>query len=182
MTWRATTIPKKAPPSPTRKSKTTTSPATKPKSASKPSPKLTSAPSLEHILVLATSPSNEHTSDIRVGSTTPPISSSTPFGTRGDSVAHSRSTTRRSITQLAASSTIPSPIVSAVLGDAQLPRFDPFQMNSSGGALQRPIFRQNDARNPLLHSLIDLSTRRPKHGATSSPAQSVVRGTSSGNR
>jgi len=79
------------------------------------------------------------------------------------------------------SSTVPAPTVSAVSRDAQSPRFDPFQINSSGSALQRPFFGRNNARDPSPLSLVDLSSWRLKHGATSSPAQSIVGGTSPGN-
>jgi hypothetical protein len=71
---------------------------------------------------------------------------------------------------------------SAVSGDAQLPRFDPFQINSSVSALQRPFFGRNDALDPLPLSLVDLNSRRPKHRETSSPAHSLVRGSSPGYR
>jgi len=43
-------------------------------------------------------------------------------------------------------------------------------------------FRTESTCDPLPHSLVDLSSRRPKHGSTSSPAQSVVGGTSPGNQ
>jgi len=80
------------------------------------------------------------------------------------------------------SSTVLSSTVSAVSWDAQSPRFDPFQINSSGSALQRPSFGRINACDPSPLSLVNLSSRRPKYGATSSPAQSVVGGTSPGNR
>jgi hypothetical protein len=182
VTQRATATPKKAPPSPARKSKTATSPAGKPKTASSPPPKtkISSAASLDHILVTPTTPI-KRTSNVRVGSTTPAISTSTSLRPRGDSVARGRNTTRRGTTQSAVSFAIPSPTASAVSGDSQSPRFDPFQINSSGSALQRPFFGRNDARDPSPRSLVDLNSRWPTCGAPSSPAHSFVRGTSPGN-
>jgi hypothetical protein len=174
--------PHQAPPSPARKPKTAASPAAKPKTASSPAPKITSAPLLEHILVPPTTPKNKRTSDVHVGSTTPAISCFTSLRPRGDSVVWGRNTTRKGTTRSAVLSMVPSPTVSAVLGDAQWPRFDPVQINSSGSALQRPIFGRNNAHDPSPLSLVDLSSRRPKRGATSSPAQSVVGGTSPGNQ
>ena len=182
VTRRATTTPKKAPPSPARKPKTATSPGAKPKTASSPAPKITSAPSLEHILVPPTTPINKRTSDVHVGSTTPAFSSSTSLRLTKDSVAWGGSTTFRGTTRSVVSSAVPSPTVSAVSGDAQSPSFNPFQINSSGSTLQRAFFRRRDARDPSPLSLVDLSSRRPKRGATSSPAQSVVGGTSPGNQ
>ena len=167
VTQGATTTTKKAPPRSARKPKTTTSPAAKPKTTSSPTPMITSAPSLEHILVPPTTPINKHTSDVRVGSTPSAISSTTSLWPRRDSVARGRSTTHRGTTQIVVSSTIPSPTVSAVSGDSQSPRFDPFQQNSSGSALQWPFFGWNDACDPSPLSVVDLSSRRPKCGATS---------------
>ena len=83
---------------------------------------------------------------------------------------------------MAVSSAILSLTVLAVPGDAQSRRIDPFQINSSGSAVQQPFFRCYDARNPSPLSVVDLNSRRPKHGATSLPAHSVVRGTSPGNQ
>jgi len=54
-------------------------------------------------------------------------------------------------------------------------------MNRSRSALQRPFFGRTDAGDPLPLSLVDLSSRRPEHCATSSPAESVLGGTSPGN-
>jgi len=93
-----------------------------------------------------------------------------------------RSTTPRGTTRSAVSSTVPSPTVLAVLGDAQSPRFDPFQINISGSALQRPFFGRNNACDPSPLSPVDFSSRRPKRSATSSPTQSDVGGTSPGNQ
>jgi hypothetical protein len=45
-----------------------------------------------------------------------------------------------------------------------------------------PFFRRNDLRDPSPLLFVALSSRRPKRGATSSTAQSVVGGTSPGNR
>jgi hypothetical protein len=74
------------------------------------------------------------------------------------------------------------PTVSAVLEDAQSTRFEAYEINSTGSALKKPFFRRNDACDPLQLSLADLRSRRPKRGASSSPAQPVLRGTSPGNR
>jgi len=178
VTRRATTTPTEAPASPARKPQNATRPATKPKTASSPVPKFPSAPSLEHILVPLSTPINKCTSDNRVGSTTPAISSSTLLRQRRDLIVPGRSTTCRGTTRLAGFSTAPTHTVSALLGDAQSPRFDPFQINSCGSALQRHFFGLNNARDASPHSLVDLSSRRPKHDATSSAAQSVVGGTS----
>jgi len=158
------------------------SPTAKPKTASSPTPTITSTHSIDHILVPPTTPINKCTSVVRVGSTTPTSSRSISFQPRGDSVARGRSATSWGSTRSALSSTILSSLFSAVMGDAWLPRFDPFQMNCSGRAQQRPFSGQNDASDPLPLSLVDLSRRRPKHSATSSPAQSIVGGTSPGNR
>jgi len=59
--------------------------------------------------------------------------------------------------------------------------FEPFQIDSCGCALQRPLFRQKNAADHLPLSLVDLRRRRPKCGTTISPAQFVVWGTLSGN-
>ena len=125
---------------------------------------------------------NKSTSDVCVGLTTPTISSSTSSRPGGDFVVWGRSTSLRGTTQSTVSSTIPSPTVSAVSVDAQSPRFDPFQINSSGSALQRSFFGRNDACDPLQLSFVDLSSRRTTCIAISSPAQYVVGGTSPGNR
>jgi len=182
VTRTATTTPNEAPPSSARKCRTTTSPVAKPHTPSSPTPKISLAPSFEHILVPPTTPINKCTSDVRVGSTTPAISSSTSLQPSGDLVARSRSITCRSTTRSAVSSTIWSPTISAVLGDAQSPRFDRFQGNSCGSGLQRPCFGRNDAWDPSPLSVVDISSSRPKRGATSSPARSVVASTSPGNR
>jgi hypothetical protein len=181
VTRRATTTPKKSPPSPARKPNTATSPAAKPKTASSPAPKITSAPSLEHILVPPTTPINKRTSDVHVGSTIPAMSSSTELRPRGDWVARGSCSTRKGTTRSAVWSMVPTPTVSAVSGDAQSPRFNLFQINSYGSALQRPICGRNNAHDPSPLLLVDLGRRGPKRGATSSPAQSVVGGTSPGN-
>ena len=96
-------------------------------------------------------------------------------------VAQGGSTTCSGTMQSAVLSTIPSPLVTDVSGDVQSPRFDPLKINSSGGALQQPLLGWNDACAPSTISLVDISTRRPTCGATSSLAHSVVRGTSTGN-
>ena len=58
-------------------------PTAQPKTASRPAPKITSAPSLEHILVSPTAPINKPTSDFRVGSTTLVISGLNLIATKG---------------------------------------------------------------------------------------------------
>jgi len=73
-------------------------------------------------------------------------------------------------------------MISAVLGDAQLPRFNPFLIDSTGSPLQQQCFGRNDAQNSLPPSLVDPNGRRSKLHATSSLAHGVVRGTSPGNQ
>jgi hypothetical protein len=120
----------------------------KPFTASIPAPTITSAPSLQHILVSPTTPIKKSTSDVHDWSTTPKISSSTLLEGRENSVELGSSTTLQGTTQSAVSSTIPPFMVLAVLGDAKSPRLDRFQINSSGCTLQRPIFGRNDPCYP----------------------------------
>jgi len=153
------------------------------KTVSIPAPKMknTSAPSSDHIVVAPTT-LVKRTSYVDVRSTAPSISNSTSLLPRGDQVARDRSTTQRGTTISVVLSTIPPAMVSAVLGNAQSPRFYPFQINSSCRALLWAIFRWPDAHNPSPLSLLDLNHRMPKHGATSSPAHYVVEGTSPSNQ
>jgi len=127
VTRRATTTPRKAPPSPARQSQTATSPAAKPPTTSSPAPKISSVSSFDHILVPPTTTINKRSLDVRVGSTTPAMWSSTSSRPRGDSVARGRSTTPWGTTQSAVLSKIPPATVSGVLGDGQSPRFDPIR-------------------------------------------------------
>jgi hypothetical protein len=139
--------------------------------------KNTSPPSSEHILVPVTTPNNECTSDVPVGSTTHAMSISTVFRLRGDSAVLGRITSGRGTTQSALSTTIPFPTGWPGLGDAELPRINRCQITSSDSALQRPFFRQNVACNPSPLALMDLSSSRPKCSATCSPVQTVLGGT-----
>jgi len=183
VTWWATTRPKKAQPSPTRKAKTTTSNARKPKSESSPAPKTknTSAPSLGQIVGTLTPPI-KCTSDVRVWSTICAISSSTSFWWMADSVVRGSTTIPRGTKPSAVSSAILFLTVFTVPAHAQSPRFDLFQFKRSGRARQQPYFGRNAIRDPKPLSLVDPNSRRPKHGATSSPAHTVVGGTSPGNQ
>jgi hypothetical protein len=118
---------------------------------------------------------------VYIGSSTPAISSVTQLQPRGDWVVLGRSTACRGTTQSVVWSTIPCPPVSAVPGDTQSPTFHTLLINSSGSAYQWLFFRLNDACDFLPLSLVDLNSRGPRRGATTSPAYSVVRGTSPGN-
>ena len=183
VTRRATTTPKNVPSNPVRKSKTTTNHTTIPTTASWPveKTKIISASSIDHILVTQTT-QIKPTSDVRVGSIIPTMSSSTSLWPSQDLAGWGRSTTHSGTTQLGISYVILSPTLVTVPGDSEWLRFIPSQLNSSRRALQLPIFGRTAARNPTPHSLVHLNNRRPKCGATSSPAHSVTGGTSPGNQ
>jgi len=151
------------------------------KTASGPMPNITPAPWLNHILGATTTAINQRTLHICVRFSTPAITRQTALQPRGDSVVLGRRTPHRGLIKSALSYRTPSQIESAVVGDAQLPRFDSILVNSSGSALQWPCLGRIDAGDPLPLSLVDFSSRRPKMFTTSSPAQCVVGGTFLGN-
>jgi len=182
VTGRATATPKKDTLSPTRKSntwmgRTTTSRLT---SSWAPETMITWGYLGGIILVTPTTLIN-YTLDVSVVSTTLALSSSSPMRPWGDSVVLSWGNSLWGTIRSAVSPTILSPTVLVVSGDAQWPRFIPFQINCSGRARQRPFFGQNDTSDlsPLL--LVHPNSRRPNPAANSSPAHCFVGGTSPGN-
>jgi len=162
----------------TGKSKTGKSPAFKLNTAWWTSlrPIMTSAPPWDRILFTFTT-LIKWSPDGCVESSTAASISKISLWQRGDLEWHGSNTSCRGSAHSSVLSVIPCQMGSVVSGDAQLSRFYPLPITSSGKALQSPIFRPNVLGNQLPLSLIDFRSRWPTCGATSSLAHSVVRGT-----
>jgi hypothetical protein len=144
-----------APPSHAKMLNTAICTTAKPHTASSHTPnrKISSAPSFDRILE-TTAILIHHTSDVGVQSTTSAISSSVSMWPYGDLGVCGWSTTCRDTTLSAVLSTVLSPRVGPLSGDAQSHRFTPLQINSLGRNLKYPLLWLNRTCNFLRLSVI----------------------------